>query len=98
MENQEQDLKGAYCCYCDCITSKLINEHYQECNIRERFDGVVVKYGKHWKSKLFDFEKELDKHITLFPHFDQMFAELKSNLYEDDKETLQLFDKLQKDL
>ena len=91
-------MKEAYCCYCNCITSKLIGDHYKECNVRERFDRVVGKYGRDWKTKLFDFEQESNKHITLFPQYNKMFAEFRANLYEDDMGALELFAKLQEDL
>lgn len=47
-----RNLQGTKCAYCACITSKLPEKHYKECNLKIRFSYIVCSYGKQWKQVL----------------------------------------------
>jgi hypothetical protein len=63
---------GIKCSYCACITSKSLEQHYKECNLKIRFNYIVCSYGKQWKSVL---TGDQFNHISEHTKFKDMFSD-----------------------
>lgn len=64
----EPEPAGTRCPYCSLITSKTLEQHWMECDMKIRFNCVVCSYGRQWKHILVN-DLEQFNHITEHPNF-----------------------------